>query len=252
MSDISKLRESMKKAETHQRTIPYETPKRTYDEKLVAWFDVLGMRKKMRSSKDAEEIYILMSKLQNYVENACEALVVEERLNYLQIGDGFIIVADLDCINELCAILCEIQWRVLFYSNMLLRGALTAGKVSMSDDSKLIIGPAFIEAFEMESENAIYPRILFAHEIILFLEKDFLTFTYLKQDSDHFKYLDFLNYVIDTERIKTAELEHLLKTQGVKKLLSEEYKNNIVNRRDIAQKYGWLIEKLAELKIKVI
>lgn len=251
MPDKSKILEWIEEAESSQITPTIDVPKRSYDDKLVAWIDTLAMRNKMRDSDDAEEIFTIMSKLQNYVDNACSKLVAKGKLNYLQISDGFIIVADLDSVNELCEILCQIQWHVLFYSQMLLRGALTAGKVSMSDDSKLIIGPAFIEAFAMESENAIFPRILFANEIKEYISGEGISFSYLKEDSDHFTYLDFLQYMIDKIQIKPRDLRHFVQTQGVQKLLVEGYSENIVRRKNLAQKHGWLIARFAEHKIKL-
>jgi len=251
MSEKPKILEWIAEAESSKVVPTADIQKRSYNDRLVAWIDTLAMRNKMRDSDDAEEIFTIMSRLQNYVENACSELVVKEKLNYLQISDGFIIVADLDCVNELCEILCQIQWQVLFYSQMLLRGALTAGKVSMSDDSKLIIGPAFIEAFAMESENAIFPRILFANEIKDYVKKDDISFSYLKEDSDHFTYLDFLQYMIEKNQIRTKDLKHLVQTQGVQKLLVEGYSGNILKRKNLAQKHGWLIARFAEHKIKL-
>lgn len=251
MSEKPKILDWIAEAESSGTVSVIDIPKHSYNDRLVAWIDTLSMRNKMRDSDDAEEIFTIMGRLQNYVENACSELVAKEKLNYLQISDGFIIVADLECVNELCEILCQIQWQVLFYSQMLLRGALTAGKVSMSDDSKLIIGPAFIEAFAMESENAIFPRILFANEIKDYIKQDEIVFSYLKEDSDHFTYLDFLQYMIDKNQLKTRELRHLIVTQGVQKFIIEEYDKHIRRRKNIAQKYGWIIARFAEHKIKI-
>ena len=120
-------------------------PRRPYDERLVAFIDILGMTAKIRDSKsDAEEILAIMGQMQKYVEIECEQLVANHQLNFLQLADGFIFVAELDRINEVCKILSTVQWRVLVYSQMLLRGAITAGKIRMSDDSKLIIGPEVV------------------------------------------------------------------------------------------------------------
>lgn len=252
MPDKSKILEWIKEAETTGITLPAEIPKRIYDEKLVAWLDILGMREEIRLSDDAEEIFMVMKKLQNYVEDSCEPLYAKGLLNYLQISDGFIVIADLSCINELCNILCQIQWQVLVYSQRLLRGALTAGKVSMTEDSRLIIGPAFIEAFAMESENAIFPRILFASEIKQYISDEHLTFQYIKEDSDHFFYLDFLKCAIEKEEYSSRDLNHLMQTQGVKRVIKESYEKHIHSKKSIAQKYGWLIAKLRENKVKII
>jgi hypothetical protein len=232
---------------------PAEPPRRTYDEKLVAFIDILGIRSKIRAEEnDAEEILIIMGKLQSYVESACEELVADDKLNYLQLGDSFIIVADLDCMDKLCEILSIVQWKVLVYSKMLLRGALTAGKVSMSDDSKIIIGPAYIDAFDLESENAIFPRILIANEIQQFISSKDIKFEYIVEDNDKFRYLDFINYIIKTKKLNTVTLEHILNTEGIVLFLKKSYQHTIKNNKHVAQKYGWMIAKLASYNINII
>ena len=241
-------------AETKSKPIVEEPEKKLYDDKLVAWIDILGMRDKMRKSNDAEEIFNIMAKLQYFVENECEDLVKAEVLDFLQLSDGFIIVAEMDYINELCRILCRIQWHVLLHLNelKLLRGAMTAGKASMSDDTRLIIGPAFIEAYAMESDNAIFPRILFAEEISQYIAPGKLVFDFVKQDGDNLKYLDFISYSIKEQDLKQKQLAHLLETQGVNKILKQSYEKYIHGDKTIAQKYGWLIAKLSEYEIDIL
>lgn len=232
--------------------VPPEPPKKIYDEKLVAWFDILGMRKKIHECDDVEEILTIMGKLQKYVENACESLVAINKVNYLQISDGFIIIAELDCIDAICEILCKVQWQVLVYSQMILRGALTAGKVSISDDSRLIVGPAFIDAFVLESENAIFPRILFSKEIFNYIKIDSIAFKYIAEDFDKFSYLDFIYYTIISENYTKKQLNHLFKTYHIVTFLKKNYEDFITNKKNVAQKYGWLISKLAVHNIKVL
>jgi len=230
---------------------PEEPISRAYDNKLVAWIDILGMRERMKTEENAEEIFSCMETIQNFVEVSCESLVAKNLLNFLQISDGFIIVAELDTINEFCEILCKIQWNVLIHQNMAIRGAVTAGKVSMSDDSRLIIGPGFIEAFVMESENAIFPRILFASEIRDHIPKEKISFKYIQKDSDNFLYLDFFRYHIDINKLSKKKLTHVMKTQGVIALLENSYNKYATSHKKIAQKYGWLISKLNEHDIQV-
>jgi hypothetical protein len=224
--------------------------RRQYDERLVAWLDVLGMRNRIRNYKDhdAEEIFTTMGRFQNYVRNSCATLEKLGQVKYMQISDGFILVSEFECLNKICEILCQIQWKILVNDNMLLRGALTSGKISMTDDEpRLIIGPAFIEAFSMESENAIFPRIIISHDLYQVAKLD-----YIIEDSDHFYFLDFLGYVIKNENYNIRQLTHDLRTFKVIEFLKNEYNNNIENDKKIAQKYGWLIEKLSARQIKVL
>ena len=232
---------------------PVETPRKTYDERLVAFIDVLGMREIIRNEEnDAEDILFIMGQLNKYVESACEDLLVNSRLSYWQLGDGFIIVTNLDCLDKLCEILSIVQWLVLIDSKMLLRGAVTAGKVIMSEDSKLIIGPAYIEAFALESDNAIFPRIIIADEIQQFISSENITFKYIAEDNDKFKYIDFLNYIREVEDLNKVRLEHLLKTQGVLAFLKNSYIASIKKDKRVAQKYGWIISKITSYNINVV
>lgn len=45
-----------------------DTPRKTYDERLVAWIDILGMRKMIQDDKknDAESIFNVMEKLRHF------------------------------------------------------------------------------------------------------------------------------------------------------------------------------------------
>jgi hypothetical protein len=238
--------------ETEKIEVPTKAlPRRTYDERLVAFIDILGMTALVRDS-DAEEILTIMGKIQKCVEVECEPLIASDQLNFLQLGDGFIFVAELDCINEVCKILSTVQWQVLVYSQMLLRGALTAGKVIMSDDSKIIIGPAFIDAFSLENENAIFPRIIYANEIENYILKKSIDFKYIVEDNDKLKYLDFISYICDSEKLAKKTLDHLLTTQGIKDWLSKEYSKLIIENRVVAQKYGWLISEFVHHGITII
>lgn len=226
-----------------------EPEKKRYSDKLVAWLDILGMRNKIRSSDDPEEVFNIMESLLGYVQNLCDNLSAEGRLNYLQISDGFIISAELSCINEVLEILCRIQWQVLVYTKMLLRGALTVGKISMTEDARLILGPAFIDAFSLESENAIYPRIILATQVHSLLAGEENKRTYIRSDIDGISYLDFIHFIIKTERKSLKEVKHLLETQGVLLRLKTEYEANGTSNIRVAQKLGWVISLLNDHKI---
>jgi hypothetical protein len=247
--DVGKFLEEGLKKERSIKIEPSPAPlRRQYDEKLVAWLDILGMRNKIHDYKehDAEEILTIMGRFQNYVRNSCDNL--EDKVKYMQISDGFIIVSEFECLKEICEILCQIQWKILVNDKMLLRGALTSGKISMTtDEPKLIVGPAFVEAFAMESKNAIFPRIIISSNLYQLAEVDFII-----KDSDHFYFLDFLEYVIKNENYNIKQLTHDLRTWKVIEFLKNGYDSFIEKDKWLAQKYGWLISKLSAREIKVL
>jgi len=232
-----------------------DIPSREYENKLIAWLDVLGMSKKIldsgESNTGAEEILTNIGKLRNCVESSCLYMIKQNKLDYIQLNDGFIIVSELEYIDELCEIICEIQWKILIDIKLLIRGAVTAGQIIVSSDLKIIIGPAFINALKMENEVAIFPRILFSEKIYQYIKKEDIEFPYIKEDIDHLKYLDYLKYEYDLED-NYINFDNKLKVFGIKKLLKKYYTDNIMENNNIAQKYGWVIKKLSDLKIKII
>jgi len=232
-------------------------PRRTYDERLVAFIDILGMTDLVQDkTHDAEEIFAIMAGIQKFVGIECDELVANQKLDYIQIGDGFVIVTELGLINRLCKILSTVQWHALIYSKMLIRGALTAGRVSVSPDDRLFIGPAIIDAYKFERGNAIYPRIIFLNEIKDYVSEKSIKFKYIVEDQDKIKYLDFIKYSLDEEKLSEKTLDQLLTTRGIKSMLKTKYEmfmlDNKSDKKKIAQKYGWLISKFAYHGIKVI
>lgn len=252
----TKITEWIEEAEKIE--VPTEAlPRRTYDEKLVAFIDILGMSDLVSDTSDnAEEILTMMSEIQTHVKTECDELIAKHKLDYIQLGDGFVIVTDLRQINRLCRILSSIQWRTLIYSKMLLRGALTAGRVKGSTADGFFIGPAIIEAYKLERENAIFPRIIYMNEIENYISKRLIKFNCIEEDQDKIKYLDFIKYNLDNEKLSKRALDHLLTTQGIKNILKNEYERLMGDKKSetkkIAQKYGWLISKFAYHGIKII
>jgi len=225
-----------------------------YDEKLVAFIDILGVKDKVikEGGYDAAEVVAIMKQIRVYVETECSSLSKAGKLKFLQIGDGFFIVADIDRINEVCRILSMVQWRVLLDSQMLLRGVLTAGKVSVEED-RCFIGPAVIQALELEERNAIFPRIIYEDKAIeKYVNKADLNFQHIREDQDKIKYLDFIQYNRDTEPLTAEKLEQLLIRKEVTKVLAQVYTEKICKEKDIAQKYGWLISKLADHGVNIV
>jgi hypothetical protein len=244
------LENAYKKERSLKIVPPAEVLRRQYDEKLVAWIDVLGMRNRISNYKehDAEEILTIMGRFQNYIRNSCAGLEEVGQIKYIQISDGFILVSEFDCLKEICEILCQVQWKILLNDNMLLRGALTSGKVKITDDNPpMVVGPAFVEAFAMESENAIFPRIIISNNLYHLAGCDFIA-----EDSDHFYFLDFLEYEIRNENHNPKQLSHYLTTSKVINFLRNEYNNYVEKNKWLAQKYGWLIAKLSIREIKVL
>ena len=235
--------------------VPREKKKKEYEMQLVAFIDILGLSEKIRNNPDpdsADEIFKLMTDIRTCVDFSCRALTDEAHLRRLQLGDAFTITADFGCIDGLCEILSTIQWRALIELKMLIRGALTAGKVAIGTGTEFIVGPAFLDAYTLERENAIFPRIILANEIKRFK----MNLTYIAEDTDKLRYIDYIKYgYVNGEHTKKT-FGNLFITHGTKKLIKDEYlhklEDNDPDAQKVAQKYGWLIKKLDHFGIKIL
>jgi len=242
--------------ETERLEVPTKAPPpREYDVKLVAFIDILGVSDLAKDDNRAEEVLTIMSQVRTYVAAGCHELVLKGELDYIQIGDGFVIVAGLRQINRLCNILSSIQWRTLIESRTLLRGVITAGRVQGSMTEGFFIGPAVINAYKLERDNAIFPRIIYMDEIENYLSKKSIKFGHIIEDQDRIKYLDFIGHNRDSKKLSAKTLDHLLTTQGIRKKLETEYQQFVVDNdaENIkkAQKCGWMISKFADCGVRL-
>lgn len=127
---------------------------------------------------------------------------------------------------------------------MLLRGGLTFGKLVHSEDGHLF-GPALVEAHEMESRTAIYPRIIIGDKVIKLLdigknrseETHYMTAS-VSRDFDGLWFLDYLNH----HRLHGLEgnqaLQALQFLTSISKLLKEHL--SVEHESGVRAKYGWL------------
>jgi hypothetical protein len=102
----------------------------------------------------------------------------------------------------------------------------------------------------MEDEIAIFPRILFSEEIYQYIDKNEIKFLYVAEDVDHLKYLDYIKYELDLEN-DLRNFDNKLKVFGIKQLVKKSYFDNINSNKKLAQKYGWIINKLSACQISI-
>lgn len=225
-----------------------EQQKKSYEKRIVGWLDILGIRSMIKNDKkyDAEAIINIMASLASYVRSTCDKYYAEGKLYYHQISDGIIVAADISLADEVCAIMAEIQWKILVNLRLLSRGALTVGNVSVENGGSLIIGPAYVDVYVMESENAIYSRTIISKS---FLNETKCKFDFIQEDSDKVMYIDYIAYIMQKQHIDEKRMKKMLIEQGVSHFLKDNYNPNNTERMSIAQKYGWTLALLDRNKI---
>lgn len=110
----------------------------------------------------------------------------------------------------------------------LIRGAITKGNLIVNESLNTLLGPAVNETYILESQIAIYPRIIISDKII-----DCELKNYFKEDSDGIYFFDFLLF-LQKRKAYTMSQEEM--NRHITFL--EEYMENSDNLK-INQKYKW-------------
>jgi hypothetical protein len=76
-------------------------------------------------------------------------------------------------------------------ANIFIRGAISISDLYM--DENIVLGPALIESYKLESEKAIYPRILLSNEVVTIVKK------HIKYYSEHESSPQSKEYLIDID-----------------------------------------------------
>lgn len=156
---------------------------------LVGFVDVLGYSNHVKTEwlTDPYKILYRTMFMRSYLELVKERgdplqltdgnEMIIDRITYpniLMFSDSFIFIKEKekDITTSLLAILGAIMelWSSALAVNFTLRGGIAHGDYFYSEDD--IIGPAFIEAYVLESRKANSSRIVISDEIIKHLEKE--------------------------------------------------------------------------------
>lgn len=162
-----------------------------YENRIVAFIDILGFKELVRQSElDPEKLKFIYQAL-NYLKKretpqkwGIKLIEIEEdaqkkgvhKFDIEQVtrctcfSDSIIVSAEYDGINinEVVSTFIANIARMgsfLLTKGILLRGGVTCGKLIHSDDG-VVVGQALIDAYQIESNSAKYPRILLSNKLI--------------------------------------------------------------------------------------
>lgn len=228
-------------------------PERGYKKMFVAWIDILGIRNKIKNKEkySAEKIFKIMENLGRFVKEDCDEYAAKQLITYTQIADGVIIACDLLLKDKIFYIVANIQWRIFIELNLISRGAITIGDVSIAELSPIIIGPAYVDAYALESEIAIYPRVIVTNEAHQYLTENKILCPFLTRDTDEIYFIDFISYIIDQFKLTNQQIKQLLIQYSVASMIKYECENHLSDMR-VRQKYGWIITLLNKHNINIL
>ena len=140
-----------------------------FQEKIVAFVDVLGFSNLVNSQSDQK-----LNQYFTFVSNDLKAAVKESGFKYMIISDSIVISIDikLEKFELLLKILTALQAKLLLHG-ILLRGSVSIGDLYINKTNNILVGSGLIKAYKLE-QGASYPRIIIDRSLI----KKFFNNTY--------------------------------------------------------------------------
>jgi nitroreductase len=145
------------------------SPEVVYKDSLVTYFDILGFRNTIESwpVKDIEDI---LSRMLSHSTHDARLMRVTRR-SLATFSDHVVRTVALDGLNKTeigNAVEFELSQVQLVQANLaahgvFLRGGITRGPIYIDDS--FVFGAALVEAYELESKIAKYPRVLIAESL---------------------------------------------------------------------------------------
>jgi len=216
-----------------------------YEEKILIYFDVLGFKEIVKNNS-AEQIYKVLRAVHGYSEPRynCETIwfsdsiiqIYEYPYKYADKNDQF---SFYHYFNNILGTVNLTQLSMLVNYNVLIRGSIVIGDVYYNKDEHILFGNALIQAYELESQCALYPRIVIDDSVMKKLPnfEDFKGLE-LTRDIDGIYFADPTKYMVQTN----SEKPNLQLLIGTLEKLIESTKGERLPK--VSSKYRWLLNKL--------
>ena len=228
-----------------------------YEKRICCFIDILGFKKhidetitetgedNIKNIKSIESVLKLSKKM-----TEDNGLAKSKIITYF--SDSIVISYNYDEPGQLFYTLLDLLYVSFELAN---KGYLTRGGVSIGKllhNSKYIFGPALVDAYEIESKKAIYPRIIVSDEVIKIGakhtkvghseddEKQYIM-DLLNQDSDGLYYIDYITK--SSSEFDDPEYDLYSYIQSLKNNFFSNYDNEDTRVRE---KLDWLKTKLNE------
>jgi len=229
-----------------------------YKKKIVVYLDILGYKNILEEKcKDKpDELIEIMKKISNELgfqysligENI--SLGTHEKLWIT--SDSIIIIYNwIDYINNILIKIINLQFELIETKNIIIRGSISFGNHyddfesfykpyqrnnSINIFKNIIISPAYVKAYKLESEIAIYPRIIIDNELLDNVTKNDELENIIKYSNDKRYFLNYLGYKVK----ESNDSNNIL--QDHKTFIENNLKKYYLNNQRIYEKYCWLAD----------
>jgi len=222
---------------------------KNFDEYIILYIDFLGMKDRIMSNKSYDTLQILKFLLYN-TEGVTKYICHTNRIRNFNIkvfSDNVIIAQRIDSqtISEQIIGIINVAWSLQFWAllqfGFMMRGGITAGELFIDND--IVWGTGLVEAYQLESNTAVFPRVLVSKEIISLYDnnnnKAINIHAFLNKDQDKMTYVDYLSACpnitsipIISERLKEITQMYVNSPEKVKQKINWtiRYFNNYCSR----------------------
>lgn len=228
----------------------------SYERRIVCFIDILGfsnlvkntVNNGIRGQSNLMNVCGALNKLDDFRLTLSEKMKTKD-VRTTQFSDS--VVISFPWVEEDNSIVAALLWIkhyqvfLIMEHGILLRGGFAIGDIIHNE--KMIVGPAMIEAYTLESKEAHYPRIIIDSQVIPLFEKAFnrcrknihVDSRLVNKDDDDRYYIDYFNF---SERDRTGSLFYYNDYLRQLKTLVAMNKDNEDVR--IREKYSWMNNKI--------
>ncbi len=241
-----------------------------YENRIVCFIDILGFRKTIEGTieEDAEGHIVDNTDEVERVHNALmefrgnfwldghplgdEHESINETKTFTHFSDSIVISFKADEPSEVFYTLYDflLLCASLIDHEIIFRGAITYGKLIHTE--KLLFGPALVEAYDLERNEAKYPRIILSADVIDIGaktssmdhcyedERDYIE-GLIKKDTDGFFYVDYFEKAYS--EFDDPNYDYPIYLSRLHELITNGLKTDDTK---VKAKYEWMAEKYNE------
>ena len=233
-------------------------PHQDYEDRIVAFIDVLGFSNMVaKSADDNARLRHLTAALDEF-HNLMWEWEGDGRYSsfaFTQFSDS-IVISSLADSSDSYEMLQQVLRGIMMLASrfgILVRGGITRGQL-IHDDS-LLIGPAMVEAYYLESKCAVYPRIIIDESLKIAFDENiehyvsnYTTFAQIpsqdfifSKDTDGWWFIDYIHPSEDYINICQTAQDLADYHQNLRDIVRKGLQISVP---DVRTKYQWLENKL--------
>ncbi len=231
-----------------------------YEQRIVAFVDILGFKNMVCNSTDSRleqqkilDAMKLIYRVKELNDSGFDGGLRRYGIQVTTFSDSAVISYPLSHDGGLFYVLMDlIHLQIdLLAIGIFVRGGITVGLAH--HDEYNVFGPAMVEAYELESKSAVYPRIILTEETINYgimnspshqNSHDMKLFeSLLRKDADGYYYV---NYLAQSQEFDYPEIDYYRWMQGVRNCIVSNLNlycgGESAEVRRVYEKYLWVLD----------